>query len=139
MRRFSRSRIAARARERAVALVVPEPVVHLLEVVEVADQDAQLAAAAPGPLELQLERLLEAAPVQQPGEGVGAGRVGQPPDGQVDVAPQRRRSARMRPAARRAVSSHSSSAWSGLLRRAMQHDGVAGQRERHLRERRARG
>ena len=77
MRRFSRSQHLAGARERAVARVVAEPVVDLLEVVEVADQQAQRALAAPRPLELQLERLLEAAPVQQAGERVGAGRVGE--------------------------------------------------------------
>ena len=116
--------------------MVPEPVVDLLEVVEVADHHAQLPSAAPGPLELQLECLLEAAPVQQPGEGVGAGRVGKPAHRQVDVAPQRedqhacnqQRAERQQPLLRRMV---------GPVRRALQHDGVAAHRERHLRERRA--
>ena len=135
MRRFSRSRISlARASARSPC-VVAEPVVDLLEVVEVADHHAQLASAAPGALELQLERLLEAAPVQQPGECVGAGRVGESAHRHVDVAPQRedqhacdqQRADRQQPFLRRMV---------GPGRRALQHDGVAADRERHLRERR---
>ena len=91
----------AGARQRVVTLVVPEPVVDLLEVVEVADHDAQLRSAAPRALELELECLLEPAPVQQPGERVGAGGVGElrPPSGPRGAAA--RRSARTRRAGRR--------------------------------------
>ncbi len=123
------------ARERAVTLVVPEPVVDLLEVVEVADHDAQLSPSAASPLELELECLLEAAPVQQPGERVGAGRVGQPAHGQVHVAPQGedqharddQGADRQQPLLGRMV---------GPVGGGLQDERVATDRERHLRERR---
>jgi hypothetical protein len=63
-----------------VALLMAEPVVHGLEAVEVADYYRQRPASAAGPLQLEREQLLERAPVEQPGERVGAGRVGQPED-----------------------------------------------------------
>ena len=77
MRRFSRVEHLAGTRERAVAGVVAEQVVDLLEPVEVADQQAQRVLAAARALQLELEGLLEAAAVEQAGERVGARRVGE--------------------------------------------------------------
>ena len=53
--------------------MVAVAVVDLLEAVEVAHQQAEPGAGAPCALQLQLEGLLEAAPVREPGERVGAG------------------------------------------------------------------
>ena len=66
--------VADRAQD-LVARGVPELVVHLLEVVEVADDHAQRLLGAAGALELDVEGLLEPAPVQQAGERVAAGGV----------------------------------------------------------------
>ena len=62
--------------ERRVAGRVPVLLVHLAERVDVADDHGHRAVAAQGALELQLEQLLEGAAVEQPGERVGAVRVG---------------------------------------------------------------
>ena len=128
----------AGARERAVAVVVPEPVVDLLEVVEVADQTLSFAPAAAGALELQLECLLEAAPVQQPGERrrCGPRRPARPPSGRRGAAAAKISTHATSRAP--SVSSHSSGAWSGAVRRASAARARSQPtRERHLRERRA--
>ena len=71
--------------EGAIAGGVAIAVVDRLEAVEVADDHGKRAAAATGTLELGLEELLEAPPVDEPGEAVGAGRAGQPVDQPVRV------------------------------------------------------
>ena len=78
----------ARLPERDVAAVVAIAVVDVLEVVEVADQHAERVAAAAGPLELEVEGLLEAAAVEEPGEHIGARRAREPLDHLVDPAPE---------------------------------------------------
>ena len=70
--------------ERLVAGVMTEQVVEVLEEVAVAHQQAEGAPAALRARQLGVDHRLEAAPVQQPGEGVGARGirelVDQPPD-----------------------------------------------------------
>jgi hypothetical protein len=56
---------------------VPEAVVDLLEAVEVADDHAQAAVGAARALDLDVEGLLEPAPVQQAGQRVVADGVGE--------------------------------------------------------------
>ena len=58
------------ALEHGVAGGVPVGVVHALEAVEVADDQAERLVGAAGALELEVEHVLEAAPVEQAGERV---------------------------------------------------------------------
>src|SRR5206468_858061 len=62
-----------------------EAVVQRLEVVEIADDDAERLTAPARPLELGLEQLMEAAPIQETGELVGYRRVSETPDQPVHV------------------------------------------------------
>ena len=59
-----------------------------LKRVEVADDQAERLVGAPGPLELDVEGFLEAAPVEQVGERVAAGHVREAGDGLVRRALQ---------------------------------------------------
>ena len=74
--------------ERGVARGVAQLVVHALEAVEVADDQAERLVGAPGALQLDVEGLLEAAPVEQIGERVAAGHVREAGDGPVRGALQ---------------------------------------------------
>ena len=64
------TRAPAHPAQRLVAGAVAEAVVDALEAVEVADDHAQALLGAPRALELDVEDLLEAAPVEQAGERV---------------------------------------------------------------------
>ena len=73
------------ARQHGVAGLVSQPVVDLLEVIDVPGQDAHRQAAAPGPLKLEIEQLAEAAAVEQLGQRIGPRRVIQPGDQGIDA------------------------------------------------------
>jgi hypothetical protein len=62
--------------ERLVAGTVAEAVVHGLEVVEVADHDAERLVRAQRPLDLGVQLAVEREPVVQAGEGVREGGLG---------------------------------------------------------------
>ena len=64
--------------QRVVAGRVPEPLVHAREAVHVEHHEAERRAAAAGALELEVEGVLEAAPVRKLGERVAGGELGQP-------------------------------------------------------------
>ena len=78
------------AREHLVAGRVAVRVVHALEAVEVADDQAERLVRAPGALELGVEHVLEAAPVEQAGEVVAVGGVAEPADQRGDVVAHHR-------------------------------------------------
>ena len=73
-RRSGASRVehAREPLQRVSATWWPERSLHFLEVVHVADDQRDLAAAAPRALELEVEQLAKAAPVGELREGVGA-------------------------------------------------------------------
>ena len=71
--------------QRAAAGWVAEAVVQLLEVVQVAHQEREGRLEPPRALDLELERLLESAPVQQPREWVGLDGVAQALDQGVEA------------------------------------------------------
>ena len=79
-----RAQDLAGAAQDLVPARMSEPVVDLLEVVEVAEHEAHGLARAAGPLHLEIEGLVEAAPVSHPGDGVLAGGVGEPLDEPVE-------------------------------------------------------
>jgi small subunit ribosomal protein S2 len=62
--------------ENTIALEVAEGVVDLLEAIDVAEDDREIAAVAPGTLELELQLLRECLMIQETGQGVAAGAVG---------------------------------------------------------------
>ena len=65
------------AHERLVAGAMAEPVVHRLEVVEVADHDAQRLIGAQGTFDLRAQLLVERQAILRPGERVGEGGLGE--------------------------------------------------------------
>jgi hypothetical protein len=75
----------ADAAQHAVALLVSPRVVQVLEAVQVADQQAQALALAARSRELHREPVVEAAAVEEPGQGVGASGLAHVGD-QVGVA-----------------------------------------------------
>ena len=77
MRRLLTSSSRADGLQRLVAGVVAEAVVEVLEEVAVAQQQAEGVPAALGARELVVDHALEAAAVEQAGQRVGAGRVGE--------------------------------------------------------------
>ena len=72
--------------EGGVSRRVAVALVDRAEAVDVPDDHGDRPAGARGALELQLEQLLEGAPVQKAGQRVGAVRIGDPP-AQVGDAP----------------------------------------------------
>ena len=74
--------------EGTVALAVAEEVVDDLEVIEVADDEADRLAAAARAAELVDHELLEAAPVEQAGERVGSRRLAEARDQTVRALAQ---------------------------------------------------
>ena len=80
----ARGQCLAQQLERSVPRLMAEPVVQHLEPVEVADQDGQRRLEPARALDLELEGLLEAAPVEQTRQRIGANGVGQPVDQAVE-------------------------------------------------------
>jgi hypothetical protein len=72
--------------ERRVAGRMAVLLVHPPEPVDVADDHRYRAVGADGALELEFEHLLECAPVDQPGERVGAAGVGDASPERADAA-----------------------------------------------------
>jgi len=82
---------AGGGQQEAVAGLVAEGVVDVLELVEVHVEQGAFVAVAAGQRHVPLELLLEAAPVEQAGEGVVIGEEGEPLLGALalgDVEPQ---------------------------------------------------
>jgi len=73
--------------QRLVSRSVSEAVVDLLEAVEVAENHAQGRLGSPGALDLDFERLFEAAPVEQLGERVATRCFAQVRDHRADAVP----------------------------------------------------
>jgi len=74
--------------QRAVAGVVAEAVVEVLEEVAVADQQAERAARSPGPREFRVHRAVEPTPVEESREGIRGGRFGELADQPADAFAQ---------------------------------------------------